>query len=245
MGKLKKTALAAGITVLLMGAAGTTYALLNARTVTVANQFAGAAVNIGVVEQFTDDNTIIYEDMGEQLTDNINDVYDRIKDDNTTRTKEIAVKNIDSDEYPTTDTYVRVRLVPMIIYDDSKENIEAGIAGNIAAVDMRGKVSYSYANELKSKADVDKAMKDNEDLTGSWFYMDNSSSDDNERYYYYSVPVAPGDMTSRLINKVTYTGDIPENAHFELKVLAEGVSSKQEDSRADWGLYRHQSSTGT
>lgn len=236
MGKLKKTALAAGITVLLMGAAGTTYALLNARTVTVANQFAGAAVNIGVVEQFTDDNTIIYEDMGEQLTDNINDVYDRIKDDNTTRTKEIAVKNIDSDEYPTTDTYVRVRLVPMIVYDDSKENIKAGIAGNIAAVDMRGKVSYSYANELKSKADVDKAMKDNEDLTGSWFYMDNSSSDDNERYYYYSVPVAPGDMTSRLINKVTYTGDIPENAHFELKVLAEGVSSKQEDSRADWGL---------
>ena len=236
MGKLKKTALAAGITVLLMGAAGTTYALLNARTVTVANQFAGAAVNIGVVEQFTDDNTIIYEDMGEQLTDNINDVYDRIKDDNTTRTKEIAVKNIDSDEYPTTDTYVRVRLVPMIIYDDRKENIEAGIAGNIAAVDMRGKVSYSYANELKSKADVDKAMKDNEDLTGSWFYMDNSSFDDNERYYYYSVPVAPGDMTSRLINKVTYTGDIPENAHFELKVLAEGVSSKQEDSRADWGL---------
>ena len=212
-------------------AAGTTYALLNTRTVTVANLFAGAAVNIGVVEHFNDDNIIIYEDMGEQLTDNINDVYDRIRDDNTTRTKEIAVKNIDSDEYPTTDTYVRVRLVPMIVYDDSKENIKAGIA-----VDMRGKVSYSYANELKSKADVDKAMKDNEDLTGSWFYMDNSSSDDNERYYYYSVPVAPGDMTSRLINKVTYTGDIPENAHFELKVLAEGVSSKQEDSRADWGL---------
>ena len=232
MGKLKKTALVAGITVLLMSAAaGTAYALLNARTVTVANQFAGAVVNIGVVEQFTDDNTIIYEDMGEQLTDNINDVYDRIKDDNTTRTKEIAVKNINSEEYPTTDTYVRVRLVPMIIYDDSKENIKAGIAGNIAAVDMRGKVSYSYANELKSKDDVNKDIQDNEDLTGSWFYMDNSSSDDN-----YSVPVAPGDMTSRLINNVTYAGDIPENAHFELKVLAEGVSSKQEDSRADWGL---------
>ena len=232
MGKLKKTALVAGITVLLMSAAaGTAYALLNARTVTVANQFAGAVVNIGVVEQFTDDNTIIYEDM-----DNINDVYDRIKDDNTTRTKEIAVKNINSEEYPTTDTYVRVRLVPMIIYDDSKENIKAGIAGNIAAVDMRGKVSYSYANELKSKDDVNKDIQDNEDLTGSWFYMDNSSSDDNERYYYYSVPVAPGDMTSRLINNVTYAGDIPENAHFELKVLAEGVSSKQEDSRADWGL---------
>ena len=237
MGKLKKTALVAGITVLLMSAAaGTAYALLNARTVTVANQFAGAVVNIGVVEQFTDDNTIIYEDMGEQLTDNINDVYDRIKDDNTTRTKEIAVKNINSEEYPTTDTYVRVRLVPMIIYDDSKENIKAGIAGNIAAVDMRGKVSYSYANELKSKYDVNKDIQDNEDLTGSWFYMDNSSSDYNERYYYYSVPVAPGDMTSRLINNVTYAGDIPENAHFELKVLAEGVSSKQEDSRADWGL---------
>ena len=237
MGKLKKTALVAGITVLLMSAAaGTAYALLNARTVTVANQFAGAVVNIGVVEQFTDDNTIIYEDTGEQLTDNINDVYDRIKDDNTTRTKEIAVKNINSEEYPTTDTYVRVRLVPMIIYDDSKENIKAGIAGNIAAVDMRGKVSYSYANELKSKDDVNKDIQDNEDLTGSWFYMDNSSSDDNERYYYYSVPVAPGDMTSRLINNVTYAGDIPENAHFELKVLAEGVSSKQEDSRADWGL---------
>ena len=236
MGKLKKTALAAGITVLLMGAAGTTYALLNTRTVTVANQFAGAAVNIGVAEHFNDDKIIIYEDMGEQLTDNINDVYDRIRDDNTTITKEIAVKNIDSDEYPTTDTYVRVRLVPMIVYDDSKENIKAGIAGNIAAVDMRGKVSYSYANELKSKADVNKDIQDNEDLTGSWFYMDNSSSDDNERYYYYSVPVAPGDMTSRLINNVTYAGDIPENAHFELKVLAEGVSSKQEDSRADWGL---------
>ena len=38
MGKLKKTALVAGITVLLMSAAaGTAYALLNARTVTVAN----------------------------------------------------------------------------------------------------------------------------------------------------------------------------------------------------------------
>ena len=46
MGKLKKTALVAGITVLLMSAAaGTAYALLNARTVTVANQFAGAVVN--------------------------------------------------------------------------------------------------------------------------------------------------------------------------------------------------------
>ena len=215
MGKLKKTALVAGITVLLMSAAaGTANALLNARTVTVANQFAGAVVNIGVVEQFTDDNTIIYEDMGEQLTDNINDVYDRIKDDNTTRTIEIAVKNINSEEYPTTDTYVRVRVVPMIIYDDSKEYIKAGIAGNIAAVDMRGKGSYSYANELKSKDDVNKDIQDNEDLTGSWFYMDNSSSDDNERYYYYSVPVAPGDMTSRLIYNVTYAGDIPENAHF-------------------------------
>ena len=189
MGKLKKTALVAGITVLLMSAAaGTAYALLNARTVTVANQFAGAVVNIGVVEQFTDDNTIIYEDMGEQLTDNINDVYDRIKDDNTTRTKEIAVKNINSEEYPTTDTYVRVRLVPMIIYDDSKENIKAGIAGNIAAVDMRGKVSYSYANELKSKDDVNKDIQDNEDLTGSWFYMDNSSSDDNESCLLYTSP---------------------------------------------------------
>ena len=35
----------------------------------MANQFAGAAVNIGVVEHFNDDNIIIYEDMGEQLTD--------------------------------------------------------------------------------------------------------------------------------------------------------------------------------
>ena len=100
-----------------------------------------------------------------------------------------------------------------------------------------GKRQVNVFNAIVQQiADVDKAMKDNEDLTGSWFYMDNSSFDDNERYYYYSVPVAPGDMTSRLINKVTYTGDIPENAHFELKVLAEGVSSKQEDSRADWGL---------
>jgi hypothetical protein len=40
MGKLKKTALVAGITVLLMGAAaGTTYALLNARTVTILINF--------------------------------------------------------------------------------------------------------------------------------------------------------------------------------------------------------------
>ena len=90
--------------------------------------------------------------------------------------------------------------------------------------------------DLKKKADVDKAMKDNEDLTGSWFYMDNSSSDDNERYYYYSVPVAPGDMTSRLFNKLSYTGDLRDIAHFVFKVLAEGVSSKQEDSRADWGF---------
>lgn len=183
---------------------GVTLALLRNKSEPVSNKFKGAAVNIAVAEGGTiyedGENTVIYPDVqgGQEVT------------------KIVAVQNITSEDYPTTDTWVRARLVPIIRYnDDAKNN-----AGEIAPV------TVDHANLTYTMGD------------SRWIQDPANPSDDQklEVYYYYKEVVKPGNKTESLITGVKYTGTIPEDAHFELQVLTEGISAKQDGAVEEvWG----------
>lgn len=188
------------------GAAGVTFAVLQKKTDTASNDFASGAVNVGIVE-----NGVVYES-GDSENGNVNDGFTKVISGEAVM-KTVAVKNIDRADYPTADTYVRVRLIPGLVYDEGTD-----YAGQIAAVDMRGRVEYEFA---------DKAH---------WRY----SGTGDERYFYYTQVLRPGETTGNLIQSVTYTGELPEDTHFELKVLVEGIAAKQtvqgESSLSAWGV---------
>lgn len=183
---------------------GVTLALLRNKSEPVTNKFKGAAVNIGVVEGgkiYEDgENTVTYPDVqGGQVVEKI-----------------VAVQNITSDEYPTTDTWVRARLVPIIRYnDDAKEN-----AGQVAPVTVDpAKLTYTMGDSR-------------------WIQDPANPAGDQklEVYYYYNEAVKPGNETGNLITGVKYTGTVPADAHFELQVLTEGISAKQDGAVKDaWG----------
>lgn len=176
---------------------GVTLALLRTKSEPVTNKFKGAAVNIGVVE-------------GGKIYENGTVTYPEIQGGSVT--KEVAVKNIDSSDYPTTDTWVRARLVPIIRYnDDAKEN-----AKEIAPVSVDvTKLTYTMGDQK---------------------WLASSGGNKLETYYYYNEAVKPDAVTGKLITAVAYTGEIPEDAHFELQVLTEGISAKQEGAVEDaWG----------
>lgn len=126
MSKKGKIAIVGVLGLLVIAVVGTTIAMLQKKTDPVQNDFAGAAVNIGVIENGKDTPL---ED-----GDNTN-VYDSIVKDQPVG-KEVSIKNIDSAEYPTTDTYVRVRLVPIFRNE----------AGETVPADM-SKVSYTYGDD--------------------------------------------------------------------------------------------------
>ncbi len=88
-----------------------TMAMLHKSTQQMTNKFSGTGVNIGVVEN--DGST--YEN-----SSNTNSKYEEITGTGKTIAKSVKIKNITSDSYPTTDTYVRVRLVPS--WKDSSGN---------------------------------------------------------------------------------------------------------------------------
>lgn len=72
-------------------------------------------INIGIVEK-NKNKEMILEDS------NNSNVYERISENMKIRAaKEVAVKNITSQDYPTTDTVVRVRFVPVLVYDDNEQ----------------------------------------------------------------------------------------------------------------------------
>lgn len=197
LSKKGKIAVAAAL-VSVLCVAGVTMALLNRKTEAAVNYFEGAVVNVGVLEDGT-----IYEN-----GNNNHDGYTRIVSGQMTE-KTVAVKNIDSQEYPTTDTYVRVRLVSAFVYDDGQE-----YAGQIVPVNMNGSVTYTYGS------------------SENWKYQ----TVNGENYYYYNKAIAPDEVTDDLITGVTYTGDVPENAHFELQVLTEGIAARQTGSLSAWGF---------
>ena len=202
----------AAITALITGAA--TYASLSTRTESVINSFQGACVNIGVVEKNNTGDVLVLEDegtddngvYGENNSNNIN-IYKKISEDERTAAKEVSVKNITSENYPTTDTCVRVRLVPMLVYDDNEVTRKAGVAGVDVIADL-------------SEININAADK-------RWVYKENETGDVNDRYYYYMAPLAPDEVSSCLLKAVTYKGALPADTHFELRVLAEGIARVQ------------------
>lgn len=202
----------ASVGVLAIALISITMALLNKKTEAALNPFSGSAVNIGVVE-----NNKIYEDGKNQVTG-----FDQNALTNGGAEKVVQIKNMNKLEnsdtpdadYPTTDTVVRVRLVPCIRYDETDPNY----GGQVVPVDIKN-VSYHYNgsdginfNKWESKQEP---------------AVSGDTTSKQETYYYYKTPLAPGKTTEALFDRVTYTGDIPENAHFELQVLAEGAAAKQ------------------
>lgn len=179
---------------------GLTAAMLRATTETAENAFEAAAVNIAVWEDGK-----IYED-----ADNSNSGYAAMVSEKPV-SKTVAVKNLDLEDYPTVDTYVRVRLVPAFRYDSGKR------AGQVAAMDMRDAVSYTFGDSKDWKV---------------------QKSDSGEDYYYYTKVLVPGAVTPDLITAVKFTGKRPEGAHFELQVLSDGVAATQKGvlgQNGPWG----------
>ncbi len=222
---IKALAISGGIVGTLFTTA--TYAYLNTKTTSVVNNFSGAAVNIGIVEQ-GNDGVYVYEDMDIQgngkyndNANNINTAYNKIDENNKTQQKSVSIKNITSDDYKTTDTYVRVRLVPAVVYDNSEENIKNNIAGQTVDIDLKGKVSYTFNTQ--------------EYDNGMWVCKQNTN-DVNDNYYYFTGIVKPGETTPELIKDVTCIADIPSNAHFELKVLAQGINANPYYALEQWGV---------
>lgn len=227
----------AAITIL---AAGVTYARLSSRTDSVVNDFSGACVNIGVVEKNKDNNEVVLEDAGTDNKGNSasNYNYDEnnkynynilssIDTDNKMVTKEVSVKNITSPDYPTTDTLVRVRLVPLIVYDDNEENQNAGIAGQTVPADIRDKIDYILAEGVVSEEEYKAGNGDNNSSNARWMYKEAPTKDINDRYYYYTSALAPGETSDKLLESVIYNGEIQEGTHLELRVLAEGIAELQ------------------
>ncbi len=220
----------AAVTALITGA---TYASLNTRTESVVNDFQGACVNIGVVEKNKGD-VVLLEDEGtnDDKTYDVNknnnsNEYERISENKRTVSKEVAVKNITSDDYPTTDTSVRVRFVPVLVYDDNELNQSKGTVGQTVPVDMRGSVDYILADKVVSQEEYNAYSKEDDKASIKWVYCEASTGDINDRYYYCVSPLAPGEVSDMLLNAVTYNGELPDNTHFELRVLAEGIAESQ------------------
>ena len=220
----------AAITALITGAA--TYASLSTRTESVINSFQGACVNIGVVEKNNTGDVLVLEDegtddngvYGENNSNNIN-IYEKISEDERTAAKEVSVKNITSENYPTTDTCVRVRLVPMLVYDDNEVTRKAGVAGQTVPADLRNNVEYVLSDGVDVIADLSEININAADKR--CVYNENETGDVNDRYYYYMAPLAPDEVSSCLLKAVTYKGALPADTHFELRVLAEGIARVQ------------------
>jgi len=192
--KNKKKVAAAIIAMAIVLTAGT-IALLSQVTQAANNNFKGAVVNVGVVEG---DKTL------EDSTNGGNtNTYDEMKTGGVD--KQVAIKNINSTEYPTTDTYVRVRLVPKLVWKDDTE-----YAGQTACADLSTGITYTFVAG---------------ESTAQWMAATDSTS--GETYYYYTKALAPGETSTQLINHVAYSGEIPQNQHFELEVLTEGIAASQ------------------
>lgn len=191
--KNKKKVAAAIIAMAIVLTAGT-IALLSQVSQAANNNFNGAAVNVGVVEN---NNTLEDSKNGNTQT------YSTMTGEGVN--KQVAIKNINSTEYPTTDTYVRVRLVPKLVWNDGTEYAE-----QTACADLSTGVTYTFVAG---------------DSTAQWMAATDSAS--GATYYYYTKALAPNDTSANLISHVTYSGTIPENQHFELEVLTEGIAANQ------------------
>lgn len=207
MKKLSKKArvfmAAAGSVLVLTCAIGVTLALLKTQSEPATNDFKGTAVNIAVVENGND-----YENESKEGLQNVN-TFEKIQTGNKVA-KDVKIKNLTSDEFPTGDTYVRVRLVPILRYlggDRDGEIVPFTIEDN--------KLEYTMAGDFGDK----------------WV----TTGEGADTYYYYKKALTPGESTDSLISEVAYNGELPRgiDCYLELQVLAEGISAKQNGSVDD------------
>lgn len=186
-----------GAIILLVGGlliVGTTLAILQSIIGTKTNSFSSVGrVNVGVVE-----NGKIYETGNGQELDKVSN------DPNNPSSKLVAIKNINSEDYPTTNTYVRVRLVPSFVYDSGEH------AGETVATD------------IKIAADVSEQGVHYNFADNNWTPV---AAENGETYYYYKNILAPNAISENLLASVYYDGPEVENAHFELQVLVEGIQA--------------------
>ena len=193
--KKKRIVISLGALLVAAGAIGVTFAMMRTNTQVAANTFSGGIVNVAV-----DEGGNIYETGA--------NTYEKITA-GTPAAKSVKIVNKDTDQkgnpLRTTDTYVRVRLVP--VFRD--EN------GGSVPIDMKEEnIVYTYGD------------------TENW----KKQNADGETYYYYTKALAAGESTTELIQAVTYKGEVPEGATFELQVLTEGVAAKQANSLSAWGI---------
>lgn len=196
----KKSILIISSCALVVVVVGITLALLQSRSHTAQNDFSGKAVNIGVIENNgttnleNKDNTVRFE---------------AVKKGSSIE-KKVQIKNINSEEYPTTDTLIRVRLVPSLRYNEKSK-----YAGQLVDADILKNISYN----------IDEV---------NWVV--NKDEKSGETYYYYSKPVAPNELTTPLFTKVSYNADLPANTYLELQVLADGIHADQAlEGDIPWG----------
>lgn len=193
-----------------------TMALLSAITGEKVNAFSGGHVNVSVIETGGSKDNTDLENPGN--SDNNTNSYTGNINEGVTKT--VAIKNLDKETYHTVDTYVRVRLVPSFRYNEGSE-----YAGQLVPVNVNAdNVTYSG-------------------MEGGWMVKKTTMADGtSENYFYYKEAIAPGENTTQLMTAVKYTGAVPENAHFELQVLTEGVAADQKNTEgkgaleAAWGI---------
>lgn len=200
--KNKKFTLLQGAAILMIGGlviVGVTLAIIKADLGSKVNSFSSknAKVNVAVVENDSIEDK--YE-INDGLT------LDTVSTDpNNPTKKKVAILNYDKEDYPTTNTYVRVRLVPAFVYDDGNHQ------GETVAIDLKNKVKYNLASDT------------------NWVEQEI----DGEKYYFYKNAIAPDVVTDPLLESVYYDGEVPENAHFELQVLVDGVSANSSGNKFD------------
>lgn len=118
-------------------ATGVTFALLTTKSVANRNDFTGALtkVNVSIVEQIDGE-----KDHEDATSSNI--TYPKIKKGDTVG-KVVKVKNLNAAGVSTTDTYVRVKLIPTMVKDDTTTALGENVD-----------ITYTFAENSKwSKTD--------------------------------------------------------------------------------------------
>lgn len=206
----KKTLMLGGLAVLLIATA-VTYALLSTQSQQNVNEFSGAygQVNISVIENDGKETPSDLEDELEGTNKSKNTViYDKVGTSDFI-SKEVRIKNFDKPDYKTTDTYVRVKLVPQLISDKDANEVYAG--------------SVKLIYQMNDQGD---------EKNGIWKY---SERDDT---FYYTRALAPNETTVELLKGVKLAeGSIPKGYHLELNVLTDGIIANPiENLKNAWGL---------
>lgn len=205
MKRKKVRVITAGIIgIMLLAAVAGTYAFLNATTNVKENLFSPKKiVNITVLEQDPASGRDRQE-TGEKTPQN----YAAIQG-GATVPKKVWIENYDNPEGKVTDAYIRVRLVPRIVFDS--DNAGTGIS-------LEGQISYNFAASGPGTAD------------SGWQQQGD--------YFYYKTPVAPGDTTTQLLESVLLAPGfvMPKGCHLEIQVLADALDAADLGAVKDtWG----------